>query len=221
MTLSYTIFVPVWNYISWNCSSMRQLTRYDIKDKYKLIMAAMGQYDTVVGYLTDDVIYPTEWHISNNSELNWSFHPWETMCEQPIYILLSFGFIWLQNFKFRSIRNHLDVNSRACDLANALTIVRNPFNNVWKTRKKVQLVMYHCRCSTKIQMSLIMNGMLGIFSDVQSLMSRALGYYVRHCNNSDGTCTRSWTHNRQHISRPHGRTMGCMLWVFWSKLTSL
>ena len=42
----------------------------------------------------------------------------------------------------------------------------------------------------------------------------------RNCKSFSTTQIRLWTHKTHPIPRPHRRTIGCLLWRFWRKLTA-
>ena len=51
--------------------------------------------------------------------------------------------------------------------------------------------------------------------------SNIVRYYINNYRNWSRMSIRCRIHKRHHITRPNGRAMGCLLWIFMRKLTAL
>ena len=60
-----------------------------------------------------------------------------------------------------------------------------------------------------------------IQSSAVIMRSKIIRYCINDCRNWGRISIRCWIHKRHPISRPNGRAMGCLLWIFLRTLTAL
>ena len=53
-----------------------------------------------------------------------------------------------------------------------------------------------------------------------STFCHAAKHSIKHCMEKCWKQIRVWTHNRHPTPHPYGWSVGCLLWVFWRKITS-